>query len=252
MESRALQLSHVDLTSALDTARGVVLKRNSQQPRASAYVLGGEKREDLGRAPLLLGLTWRAVCWMLWGRDGERRRGPGCFVSACLQGSCIFLWSFCICLLMGGLHLSVYIWSGTVEARRGRLKMPPYGCLRSSWCSSLNSVTQPVISVVWCPAMSQLWDFTWLLLTELLLLLFDHEVKGEREVLWLRIQKVKLFRSIGGQTFLPVPCMYFFVAGWKKRGCEWVQRDFYFCNSSYEQVSNCYLQRVCTNVLFPT
>lgn len=60
--------------------------------------------------------------------------------------------------------------------------------------------------------MSRLWDLAWLLLAELLLLL-DREVKGEGEGLWLQIQKATLFGSIGGQTFLPVPCLYFFGPG---------------------------------------
>lgn len=54
---RCTVLRPVDLTTALDVPHRDVLRRNSQQSGASACVLEGGKREGLGRASLLLGLT---------------------------------------------------------------------------------------------------------------------------------------------------------------------------------------------------
>lgn len=98
--------------------------------------------------------------------------------------------------------------------------------------------------------MSQLRVCARLLRTELLCLL-HHEGEGDREVLRLQIQQVKLLRSVRGQTFFPVPRMYF--CTWlKKRGWEGVQREISAFVAIYEQGSNGYLQRICVNVLFPT
>lgn len=73
-----------------------------------------EIREEkiLGEHLCFWDLDEELCVWMLRGGDGERR-GPGCFVSAYLQGSWSFsghfvsayLWGLCIFLCTSGLAL---------------------------------------------------------------------------------------------------------------------------------------------------
>lgn len=143
--------------------------------------------------------------------EGTRRGGGGLAVLCLPVYRGLWLRLVCICLFTRGLHLSLYIGLAL-------LRQELAGCTAAHGVH-LGSVTPPVLSVAWCPTMSQLWDFAWLLLAELLLSQ-GHDVKGDGEVLRLQIQKAKSSRPIGRQTFLAVPCVYFLHLVKKKRGCE--------------------------------